>query len=182
MPNLSADLLAAAQFAAHQHRRQKRKGADRAPYVNHVLQVADILARVGKVDDRDVLLAAILHDTIEDTGTTRAELARRFGRKVASLVEEVSDDKSLPKQKRKQLQIEHAPHLSRGAKLVKLGDKISNVAEVGAAPAKGWSHERRRRYVEWSRSVIAGCRGVNAALEREFDRVARRALQQIAKT
>ena len=182
MPKIVADLLAAAQFAAHQHRKQKRKGADRVPYVNHVLQVADILARVGKVDDRDVLLAAILHDTIEDTGTKRAELARRFGRKVASLVEEVSDDKSLPKQERKRLQIEHAPHLSRGAKLVKLGDKISNVAEVGAAPARGWSRERRRRYVEWSRSVVAGCRGVNVALEREFDRVARRALQQIAKT
>jgi guanosine-3',5'-bis(diphosphate) 3'-pyrophosphohydrolase len=173
------DLLAAAHFAAQRHRKQKRKGADRAPYVNHVLQVADILARVGKVGDRDVLLAAILHDTIEDTGTKRAELARLFGSKVASLVAEVSDDKSPPKPTRKRLQIEHAPHLSRDAKLVKLADKISNVEEVGASPAKGWSDDRRRRYVRWSCDVIDGCRGVNAALEREFDRVVRRALKAI---
>jgi len=130
-----------------------------------------MLARVGGVCEIAVLEAAVLHDTIEDTRTTEAELTERFGAEVAGLVAEVSDDKSLPKAERKRLQVLHAPELSHGAKLVKLGDKICNVIDVASAPPKDWSLERRLEYLAWSRQVVAGCRGTNAALERFFDEV-----------
>jgi guanosine-3',5'-bis(diphosphate) 3'-pyrophosphohydrolase len=179
VPTTSLDLLAAIDFAAEKHRRQKRKDRESSPYVNHPIQVAELLARVGKVDERDVLLAAILHDTLEDTETTRAELVGRFGTRVAGLVAEVTDDKSLPKAERKRLQVEHAPGLSHGAKLIKLGDRICNVRDVAASPPLGWSRPRRVDYLYWSRQVVAGCRGASPALEREFDQTLRQAWRSI---
>ena len=167
-----APLLAALRFASEKHRDQRRKGANASPYINHPIEVAELLARVGGVRDVEVLAAAILHDTIEDTETTPEELERAFGSRVRELVAEVTDDKSLPKQERKRLQHEHAPHLSLDAKQIKLGDKISNVREIAASPPDGWPLERRREYIEWARSVVAGCRGANALLERHFDEVA----------
>ncbi|MEX2205261.1 MAG: HD domain-containing protein [Myxococcota bacterium] len=167
-----APLLAALRFAAEKHRSQKRKGTDASPYINHPIEVAELLARVGGVRDVELLAAAILHDTIEDTETTPDELEAAFGARVCCLVAEVTDDKSLPKAERKKLQEEHAPQLSRDAKQLKLGDKISNVREIGAAPPADWSLERRREYIAWARSVVDGCRGANAALERHFDSIA----------
>lgn len=137
--------------------------------------MAEVLASVGGVSDLAVLQAAILHDTLEDTKTTRRQLVARFGAKVAALVAEVTDDKRLRKQRRKRLQIEHAPHLSREAKLIKLGDKISNLLDVASSPPKKWNEARQLGYVEWSRRVVDGCRGASPALERHFDRVAARA-------
>lgn len=166
-----AALLAALHFAADKHRDHRRKDPDSSPYINHPIEVAEVLSRVGGVTDVEVLQAAILHDTIEDTDTTGQEIEMYFGPGVRGIVEEVSDDKNRPKHERKRLQIEHAPHASDRAKLVKLADKICNVRDVThAAPAK-WSLERRTEYLAWSREVVAGCRGVNAALEREFDAV-----------
>jgi (p)ppGpp synthase/HD superfamily hydrolase len=167
-----APLLGALRLAAEKHRDQRRKGVDASPYINHPIEVAELLARIGGVRDVEVLAAAILHDTIEDTETSPEELERAFGARVRSLVVEVTDDKSLPKAERKRLQREHAPHLSQGAKQIKLCDKISNVREVGASPPDGWSLERRTDYIAWSRSVVDGCRGANAELEACFDRVA----------
>jgi guanosine-3',5'-bis(diphosphate) 3'-pyrophosphohydrolase len=169
------DLLAAIDFAADKHRDQKRKDRESSPYVNHPIQVAEVLARVGRVDEREVLLAAVLHDTLEDTETTRRELVGRFGARVACIVAEVTDDKSLPKAERKRLQVEHAPDLSRAAKLIKLGDRICNVRDVAESPPLGWSRPRRVEYLRWSRDVVAGCRGTHAALEREFDLTLRHA-------
>jgi GTP diphosphokinase / guanosine-3',5'-bis(diphosphate) 3'-diphosphatase len=166
-----SDLLAAIHFAAERHRKQRRKDADASPYVNHAIQVGEVLARVGGVTDRDVLLAAVLHDTIEDTETTRDEIASRFGEPVASLVAEVSDDKTLPKEERKRLQVEHASALSMGAKLIKLGDKICNVRDVAESPPADWTLERRVEYLAWSRRVVDGCRDASAALARNFDEV-----------
>jgi guanosine-3',5'-bis(diphosphate) 3'-pyrophosphohydrolase len=168
MNNLNK-LLEAASFAAKQHKNQKRKGADGEPYINHPLEVANLLANVGKVEDMDVLIAALLHDTIEDTETTEEKIAGMFGKKVSKIVSEVTDDKSLPKAERKQMQVEHAPHLSTGAKLVKLGDKISNITDIMKNPPDGWSLERKREYVEWGEKVVAGLRGTNENLERYFD-------------
>ena len=167
-----APLLAAIRLAAEKHRDQKRKGTNASPYINHPIEVAELLARIGGVRDVEVLAAAILHDTIEDTETTPEELERAFGARVRGLVAEVTDDKKLPKAERKQLQRDHAPHLSREAKQIKLGDKIANVREIGANPPGDWPLERRREYIEWARSVVDGCRGANAALERHFDRIA----------
>jgi guanosine-3',5'-bis(diphosphate) 3'-pyrophosphohydrolase len=141
--------------------------------------VATVLATCGGVTDETTLLAAVLHDTIEDTETTAEELAERFGPEVAAVVLEVTDDKSLPKDERKRLQVEHAPHGSPRAKLVKLGDKICNVHDVTVAPPADWTLERRREYLDWTERVIAGCRGASAELESRYDEVlgaARRAL------
>jgi (p)ppGpp synthase/HD superfamily hydrolase len=175
----TAKILQAARFAAVKHTDQKRKGNDAAPYINHPLEVANLLAKIGKVEDTDVLSAAILHDTVEDTETTKEEISELFGENVAKMVMEVTDDKSLPKAERKQLQIEHAPHLSDGAKQVKLGDKISNIRDVLENPPDGWSDERRREYIEWGEKVVAGLRGANKNLENHFDELVAEAKQKI---
>ena len=164
-------LLEAASFAAQRHTGHHRKGSNSEPYINHPLEVANLLANVGGVDDIDVLIAAILHDTVEDVGVTKEELAERFSDHVAGMVLEVTDDKSLPKAERKRRQVEHAPHLSFGAKLIKLGDKISNITDVTTNPPADWSLERRREYIDWGEAVVAGLRGTNAGLEAKFDKL-----------
>jgi guanosine-3',5'-bis(diphosphate) 3'-pyrophosphohydrolase len=162
-------LLKAASFAAFKHRNQKRKGADGVPYINHPLEVADILAGVGQINDTGVLSAAILHDTIEDTDATKEEIETIFGAEICAYVLEVSDDKSLPKPERKRLQIEHAPHISDGAKQIKLADKICNVRDVTENPPDWWETERRVAYIRWSEAVVDGLRGVNSNLDELFD-------------
>jgi len=167
-------LLHALDFAADRHRDQRRKDTGQTPYVNHLITVADLIANVGGVSDQAVLAAAVLHDVVEDAGVSNAEVAQRFGADVASLVAEVTDDKSLDKQERKRLQIEHAPHLSQRAKLIKLADKIANVTDVLERPPAMWDRPRRTAYLAWSAAVVAGCRGTNAALERRFDEMLER--------
>jgi guanosine-3',5'-bis(diphosphate) 3'-pyrophosphohydrolase len=166
----SARLLAAAEFAAFKHREQRRKGVRGSPYINHPLAVASTLATEGGVEDVDVLAAAILHDTIEDTDTTEAELAREFGHAVAAIVVEVTDEKIQSRALRKRMQIAHAPHLSRQAKLVKLADKIVNLRDIIARPPN-WDLKRKQEYFDWAKQVIDGLRGVHPQLEAAFDRV-----------
>ena len=170
----TAQVLKAAHFAARKQCDQRRKGVDASPYLNHPIAVAELLADVGGVTDTVVLMGALLHDTIEDTETRPEELEEHFGAAVRALVEELSDDKSLPKAERKLKQIEHTLHLSHNAKLIKLGDKISNVLDVTHNPGTDWSVDRRLAYLDWAEQVIAGCRGTNAALETYFDDVMKR--------
>ena len=162
-------LLKALAFAAHKHRDQRRKDAEASPYINHPIALANILWREGGVTEPAIICAALLHDTVEDTETTAAELRKHFGRRIASIVMEVTDDKSLEKAERKRAQIEHAPHLSRAAKLVKLADKISNVRDMAASPPAHWPMRRRREYFDWAKQVVDGLRGVHPELERIFD-------------
>ncbi len=166
MPALLIDALA---FAAEKHRNQRRKDAEASPYINHPIALARVLSIEGGVDDSVVLVAALLHDTIEDTETTYDELTEQFGNEIADVVREVTDDKSLLKPERKQLQIEHAPHLSRAAKLVKLADKIANLRDVADHPPSKWPLERRREYFDWAKRVVDGLRGAHARLEALFD-------------
>jgi guanosine-3',5'-bis(diphosphate) 3'-pyrophosphohydrolase len=161
-------IFEALQFAAHKHRDQRRKDPDASPYINHPIALANILLNEAGVDDPTVICAALLHDTVEDTETTEAELVERFGAKIASIVMEVTDDKSLEKARRKQLQVEHAPHLSHEAKLVKFADKISNVRDVASAPPTDWPLERQREYFDWAKRVVDAMAGTNARLERLF--------------
>ena len=158
-------------FAADKHRGQKRKGVDASPYINHPIALADVLVNEGGVTDLTVLCAAILHDTVEDTQTTPQELAERFGEQVAGIVMEVTDDKSLDKAVRKRLQIEHAPHLSHEARLVKLADKICNLRDMLASPPAGWPTARKQEYFDWAAGVVAGMCGAHPGLEARFDAV-----------
>jgi guanosine-3',5'-bis(diphosphate) 3'-pyrophosphohydrolase len=162
-------LLDAVLFAAERHRNQRRKDAEASPYINHPIALAHLLATVGGVTDLAVLQAAVLHDTIEDTETTEAELRVRFGDEVTGIVLEVTDDKALPKQRRKELQVEHAPHKSRGAALVKLADKTCNLRDIAATPPADWTLQRRQEYFDWAKRVVDGLPPVNAELRAAFD-------------
>jgi guanosine-3',5'-bis(diphosphate) 3'-pyrophosphohydrolase len=163
-------LLEAIRFAADKHRDQRRKDTDQSPYINHPIEVVQLLWEVGGVREMNVLLAAILHDTIEDTETRPEEISDRFGEQVLSYVMEVTDDKELPKEERKRLQIVNAPHKSYGAKLIKIADKTCNVRNLVTMPPKDWSLKRKQEYLLWGEKVVAGLRGTNAALEEYYDR------------
>ena len=178
MNNL-ANLTEAYYFAAKKHIKQKRKGNDAAPYINHPIEVVKLLTNVGKVEDYDILIAAVLHDTVEDTETTIEEISEKYGANVGVMVSELTDDKTLPKQERKEKQVEHAPHISVGAKQIKLCDKISNIRDVMENPPDGWSDERRLEYINWGERVAAGLRGVNAELENHFDELVKKAKEKI---
>jgi guanosine-3',5'-bis(diphosphate) 3'-pyrophosphohydrolase len=159
----------AAELAAHRHTGMARKGRGSEPYINHLAEVANLLANATDGADAEQVAAGWLHDTIEDTDTTREELAEKFGERVASLVVEVTDDMSLPKEQRRQKQIEEAPHKSPGAKLIKIADKISNIrARILTDPSEA-ERDDLADYVAWAEKVVAGCRGVNALLDAKFD-------------
>jgi guanosine-3',5'-bis(diphosphate) 3'-pyrophosphohydrolase len=172
MTDLQQFLLAAA-FAARKHQHQRRKDAEALPYINHPLDVAALLAEEGGVTDPLTLTAAVLHDTLEDTETTPEELARAFGPAVRDLVQEVTDDKRLPKAERKTRQASGASRLSDQGKLIRIADKIANVRDVTHAPPAHWDLGRRQEYLEWTAQVVAGCRGVNPRLDAAYDRVLR---------
>lgn len=140
-----------------------------------------MIANIGMIDDEDILSAALLHDTVEDCGVTGDEINDKFGEIVAGYVLEVTDDKTLPKHDRKRLQIEHAPHLTYGAKVIKLADKISNVRDVIASPAEDWDKQRRVEYVQWAVNVVAGLRGSSIQLDELFDEVVAMADQKLAE-
>lgn len=172
-------LIKAVKFSAEKHKTQRRKDAEGSPYINHPIDVAETLWNVGGVRDIRVIVAAILHDTVEDTSTSPAEIEEQFGPVVRALVQEVTDDKSLPKTERKRLQIEHAPHLSTGAKQIKLADKISNIHDVGFAPPADWPYQRRVDYLTWADRVVNGLRGCNEGLEQLFDKTISRARSRL---
>jgi len=171
---MSADVVAVARaldFAARKHAGQRRKGQAAEPYVNHLADVARMVAEATGGKDAVAVVAALLHDTIallhdtiEDTGTTRQEL--EFGPEVAALVAEVTDDKTLPKAERKRLQVVHAPGKSARARMIKLADETSDLRSITASPPLGWDWQRQRDYFEWAGQVAQGCRGVNPTLEK----------------
>lgn len=166
-------LLKALAFAAHKHRDQRRKDPEASPYINHPIALADVLVNEGGVTDVEVLCAALLHDTVEDTATTPEELAGAFGARVARIVAEVTDDKTLSKSERKRLQVEHAGELSQEAKLVKLADKICNLRDVAERAPPSWDLARRREYFDWAKRVVDGLHGAPGEemrlLEAAFD-------------
>ena len=161
-------VLRAAAFAAEKHRNQRRKDEEASPYINHPIQLAHILVQ-ERIEDVEVLAAALLHDTIEDTNTSLEELEIVFGYEIAGIVAECTDDKTLSKLERKQAQIDHASHISHKARLVKLADKIANVNDIHDAPPAGWSLERKREYFDWAKKVVDQMRGTHVTLEARFD-------------
>jgi guanosine-3',5'-bis(diphosphate) 3'-pyrophosphohydrolase len=163
-------IFAALRFAALKHKDQRRKDS-KTPYINHPIEVAELLLRVGQETETETVVAALLHDTIEDTNTTAEEIQALFGEKVAGIVKECTDDKSLPKEVRKELQVEHAPHKSPQAKKIKLADKISNVKDIMFTPPPDWSLQRKVDYLNWSERVVEGLRGGSPGLETLYDNV-----------
>lgn len=175
MKNEWIAVLRAADAAARWHVHQPRKGVAAEPYVNHLLEVALLVAEATEGKDPNLVIAALLHDAIEDQEVPRQIIADAFGEPVAQLVEEVTDDKKLDKQVRKKLQVEHASKKSRSAKILKLADKTSNLRALAASPPSDWSVKRRLDYVAWARDVKAGLVGVSDWLEGEFDVAAKAA-------
>jgi (p)ppGpp synthase/HD superfamily hydrolase len=165
-------LARAYHFAAARHVHQRRKGEAAEPYMNHLAEVAELVAQATRATDPEIIIAAVLHDTVEDTDTTAEELKALFGERVAELVAEVTDDKALPKQVRKDLQVEHAAQASRGAQIIKLADKTSNLRALAASPPMGWSDERRMEYVAWATKVVNACRAADPWLAGQFDAAA----------
>ena len=171
MPEPGSELsfiLNATKFAAAKHRQQQRKDG-KTPYINHPVEVAELLSRIARVTDPEVIAAALLHDTIEDTDTQPHEISTAFGDRVLSLVQECTDDKSLPKAERKRLQVENASHKSDEAKLIKIADKMSNIRDVADTPPTQWEWQRRWDYLEWAQKVVDGLKGVNYELDKAFE-------------
>jgi (p)ppGpp synthase/HD superfamily hydrolase len=174
--SISAKITRAAVFASQRHAGQRRKGAAEEPYFNHLAEVADLLAQAVGDFDVNLTVAGFLHDTIEDAGVTREELAELFGGDVADLVAAVTDDKSLPKEKRKLLQIEHAAQTSPRAQSLKLADKIANVRSLKDSPPVDWSEQRRHEYVLWAKAVVDNLPNPDPWLKRRFDEAVQAAL------
>jgi len=164
-------LLKVLKFATEKHKFQRRKDREQTPYINHPIQVAELLSTVGGIRENAVLMGALLHDTLEDTDTTPSEIQNLCGTEVLNLVLEVTDDKNLPKVQRKQLQIDNATRISTGAQLIKLADKICNIYDISHSPPSNWTSERCREYLVWSERVVQGLRGINVALEARYDLV-----------
>lgn len=164
-------ILKALAFAAIKHKDQRRKDAGASPYINHPISLANVLRNEGGINDPKVICAALLHDTIEDTETTAEELRQHFGKAIARIVLEVTDDKTLLKAERKLKQIEVAAHASRRAKLVKLADKICNLRDILTSPPADWSLKRKQEYFDWARLVVDECRVASKKLSHVFDQV-----------
>ncbi len=166
---MSLRIARAYALAAARHVTHKRKGEAGEPYINHLCEVAELVAEATDGADENLIIAAVLHDTIEDTDTTYSEILALFGQDVADLVQEVTDDTSLPSRERKQRQIANAPNKSPRAKILKLCDKTSNIRSMTSSPPAHWSEQRRLDYLDWARQVIDGLRGVHADCEARFD-------------
>ena len=169
---MSADtlrIIEALDFACRKHVHQRRKGESREPYINHLAEVAHLVSDATGGADTHLVVAALLHDCVEDQGVTREEIAARFGEDVASLVMEVTDDKSTPKHTRKQAQVDHAASISWRARILKIADKTSNLRALQQSPPP-WPAVRKTRYFAWAKKVVDGARGVNPAIDAAFDR------------
>lgn len=156
-------------FAALKHKNQRRMDSVKTPYINHPIGVANILANEGDISDMEALMAAILHDTVEDTDCTFDEIEEHFGASIRKIVEEVTDDKLLVKAERKRLQIEHAKTASYKAKLVKLADKLYNLRDLDKELPIAWTKERSDEYFVWAKKVVDNLRGTNEKLENQLD-------------
>jgi guanosine-3',5'-bis(diphosphate) 3'-pyrophosphohydrolase len=172
-----AQLLSGFLFAVVKHKDQTRNNAQNHPYMVHPIRVAQIITMLSDQGENvDLLLAAILHDTVEDTSATLEEIDTMFGTKVSRLVEEHTDDKTLEKLERKRLQIENAPRLSAEAKILVLADKIANLEDLlvypnGAGMPLTHTVEKVQTYVAWAKQVC------DAVEEGATDGASRGALQ-----
>ena len=170
MPN-AADVIRlteAYNFSARFHIDQRRKGIKAEPYINHLTEVAHLVAWATDGNDPNLVCAAVLHDTIEDTTAKYSDVLAAFGKEIADLVREVTDDKSIDKSDRKRLQVEHAGQISQRARIIKIADKTSNLRSIQHSPPD-WPFDRKRRYFAWAKAVVNAARGCNDQVENAFD-------------
>lgn len=175
-------LLKAIAFASEKHRIQTRKDSAGTPYINHPVKVALTLAEAGEQKNTGLLVAGILHDTIEDTDTTPEEIFALFGKDVLKIVLEVTDDKTLPQEERKRIQVQQASRKSPAAKKLKLADKICNVNDMIYHPPEGWSVSRKLNYLLWAEQVLQGLRGVNFVLEDRLESLIAQGKEMLKET
>lgn len=173
-PESLARIARALDLAIRAHEGQRRRDGRREPFVNHIADVARRVAESQALDET-TLIAALLHDVAEKTGHGLPEIERSFGREVAAVVAELTDDQSLPKRQRHRMQVEHASAMSEPAKRVKLADKASKLASIADSPPQWWGRAKARRELAWAREVVAVARGTDRALEASFDGEAARA-------
>ncbi|MCA6363679.1 MAG: bifunctional (p)ppGpp synthetase/guanosine-3',5'-bis(diphosphate) 3'-pyrophosphohydrolase [Bacteroidetes bacterium] len=166
-------------FAAVCHNGQYRKDG-KTPYINHPLEVMHHLAHIADVKDTELLCAAVLHDVIEDTHATAAEIEKRYSKRISQIVEELTDDKHMGKTERKLMQVENAHLLSPEARLIRISDKICNVHDMHFAPPQNWHTTERLNYITWALSVVDQIRGTDARLEKAFDNEVRAAWQVLS--
>jgi guanosine-3',5'-bis(diphosphate) 3'-pyrophosphohydrolase len=167
-------------FAAEKHKNQRRKDSESTPYINHPISVAYYLSKYCEVLDTEVLIAGILHDTLEDTETTPLEIEEKFGPGVLRLVQEVTDDKSLPKEVTRDLQVKTIRDRSPGAKLIRIADKISNITDILKAPPMSWDSKKKVDYLNWTERVVRKIKGINTCLERLYDERLKKARDKYA--
>jgi (p)ppGpp synthase/HD superfamily hydrolase len=172
-------VLRAADRAARWHVHQRRKGEAQEPYINHLLEVANLVAEATHGKDPEIVTAALLHDAVEDQAVPIELIAREFGARVADIVTQLTDDKILPKDVRKAAQVQSASRKDPAAKLIKLADKTSNLRGIISSPPSKWSTKRRLEYIGWARDVVAGLRGIWPSLEQKFDEAAAEAENSI---
>jgi len=178
-------IFKAIEFAANRHKYQTRKGIGKIPYINHPIQVAKTLIDFGE-DDTDLIASALLHDVVEDTTQGEKQIKdlselilQMFGENVLLTVLEVTDNKTLPVEERKRLQVQHTPKLSDRAKKLKIADKICNILDIVNDPPEGWSEDRKIAYIDWAKRVVEGARGLNHDLDTYFDKVYHQSLQKL---
>jgi len=178
-------IFKALEFAANRHKYQIRKGIGKIPYINHPIQVAKTLVDFGE-DDIDLIASALLHDVVEDTTQGEKQIKdlselilQMFGENVLLTVLEVTDNKTLPVEERKRLQVQHTPKLSDRAKKLKIADKICNILDIVNDPPEGWSEDRKIAYIDWAKRVVEGARGLNPDLDTYFDKVYHQSLQKL---
>ena len=182
MPEFHSErIFEALEFAAWKHAGQKRKGTGNIPYINHPIRVTSLLVHHVKNISEEVIVASLLHDTIEDTKTSYDEIEKQFGKKVADIVLEVTDDMTLSYSKRKQVQIDKAGRLSQEARLIKIADKASNILDILSTKLL-WPRSRKIAYIHWAEKVIAACGNVNSSLEGKFKEVVQRAKEELKMT
>ena len=174
------ELLEALHFAAQKHAGQRRKGVAREPYINHLIEVSLLLEKSTGGADPALVVAGLLHDTLEDTDTELSQLRRRFGADVAQLVAEVSDDRRLPQAERKRVQLETMGDRSQRARLLRIADKTSNLRSVIESPPRHWSRKRKWEYLQWAKAVVDQCRGLSPKLEGWFDEQYRQGLKVLS--
>jgi (p)ppGpp synthase/HD superfamily hydrolase len=171
-------VLRAADMVARWHVHQRRKGEAQEPYINHLLEVANLVAEATHGEDPELVAAALLHDAVEDQAVPIELIAREFGARIADIVKELTDDRTLPKDARKAAQVKNASRKHPAAKLIKIADKTSNLRAIINSPPSKWSTQRRLEYIRWARAVVAGLRGTSSSLEQKFDEVAAEAARR----